>query len=76
MSLINTKVCKLQAHEVVQMALNFVNLRWPILETKNVEGLRFYTKNSKQEFFLEEVIYIRINSLEPFTLISFSLDSW
>jgi hypothetical protein len=51
MSLINTKLHVLQAHEVVQMALNFVKLKWTILETKRVEGFRLYTQNSKPGFF-------------------------
>jgi hypothetical protein len=51
MYLINTKLHILQAHKVVQMALNFVNLKWAILETKRVEGFRLHTQNSKPGFF-------------------------
>ena len=51
MSLINTILYLLQAHEVVKMALNFVNLRGALLETKHVEGFRLHTQNSKQGFF-------------------------
>lgn len=36
----------MQAHGVVQMALDSVNLMWAILEAKQVEGLSLYTKNS------------------------------
>jgi hypothetical protein len=51
MSLINTKMYISQAHEVVQMDLNLVTLRWAILETKRVEDFRLHTKNSKQGYF-------------------------
>jgi hypothetical protein len=51
MPLINTKLYILQAHGVVQMALNSVNLRWAILETKHVEGFMLHAKNPKQGFF-------------------------
>jgi hypothetical protein len=60
MSLINTKLYILQGHEAVQMVLNFVNLRWAILETERVEGFMFHTKKLEARIFLRR-IYLHMN---------------
>jgi hypothetical protein len=60
MPLINTKLYIMQAHGVVQMALNSVNLLWAILETKYVEGFRLHTKKFEARIFLRSA-YLHMN---------------